>query len=189
MGPPPSNDTVIPTLLTLFTTVWPLATPVWSGLPGPCAIEGPAYYAIELVTTRNIPGTGLAIATAEVSVPRASPFSVSLTADGSYAYDLKVVLTRMNAPRQGQLVAWVTTREIDQIVRMGALDDELRTSGSVSWNKFIVVVTLESNDDPEQTMWTGPIVFRGGSRSGLMHTMVGHGPLEQENCAAYGYAN
>ena len=52
-----------------------------------------------------------------------------------------------------------------------------------------MVVTLESSDDPDQTMWTGPIVFRGASRSGMMHTMVGHGPLQQENCAAYGYGN
>ena len=189
MGPPPSNDTVIPTLLTLFTTVWPAATPAWSGLPDPCAVEGPAYYAFELVTTKNIPGTGFALATAEVSLPIASPFSVALTADGSYEYDLKVTLARMNAPHQGHLVAWVTTREIDRVVRMSTLDDDLQASGSVSWNKFIVVVTLESSDDPDQTMWTGPIVFRGASRSGMKHTMVGHGPLQQENCAAYGYGN
>ena len=152
-------------------------------------MEGPAYYAIELVTTRNIPGTGLATATAEVSLPIASPFSVAVAADGSYEYDLRVTLARMNVPRQGHLVAWVTTREIDRVERMGALDDDLRASGSVSWNKFLVVVTLESEDDPSRTMWTGPIVFRGVSRSGMMHTMVGHGPLQQENCAAYGYAN
>ena len=36
-------------------------------------------------------------------------------------------------------------------------------------------------------MWTGPIVIRGMSRSGMMHTMAGHGPFEEENCAAYGY--
>ena len=59
----------------------------------------------------------------------------------------------------------------------------------MSWNKFIVLITLESSDDPAQRMWAGPIVFRGMSRSGMMHTMVGHGPLVQENCAAYGYGN
>lgn len=36
-------------------------------------------------------------------------------------------------------------------------------------------------------MWSGPVVLRGMSRSGMMHTMAGHGPFEQENCAAYGY--
>jgi hypothetical protein len=29
--------------------------------------------------------------------------------------------------------------------------------------------------------------MRGMSRSGMMHTMAGHGPFQQENCARYGY--
>ena len=53
----------------------------------------------------------------------------------------------------------------------------------------IVVITLEAADDPAATRWSGPIVFRGMSRSGMMHTMVGHGALQQENCAAYGYGS
>ena len=100
-----------------------------------------------------------------------------------------VSLDRMRAPRDGQLVAWVTTAEIDHIERMGALDEHLQTTGRVDWNKYIVVITLEPGDDPSQEMWTGPIVMRGMSRSGMMHTMVGHGALQQENCAAYGYGN
>jgi len=154
-----------------------------------CMAEGPEYYAFDLVTTKNIPGTGLAIGTAELSVSPTSPFVVSLTADGSYEYDVHVSLERMKVPAQGRLVAWVTTRDIDQIERIGALDANLQASGHVAWNKFIVVITLELTDDAEQTMWTGPIVFRGMSRSGMMHTMVGHGALQMENCSSYGYAN
>jgi hypothetical protein len=150
---------------------------------------GPEYYAVELFTTKNIPGTGLARGRAEISVSGASPFSVVLGPDGSYVYDVDVSLDRMRAPREGRLVAWVTTPEIDRIERIGALDGNLHASGVVYWNKFIVVVTLESNDDPAADSWTGPIVFRGMSRSGMMHTMVGHGALQQENCAAYGYGN
>ncbi|MGB0543927.1 MAG: hypothetical protein ACPGPI_09425 [Longimicrobiales bacterium] len=151
--------------------------------------EGPPYYAFELVTTKNIPGTGLATGTVEASVSANSPFSVQLAADGSYAYDLQVSLDRMRVPRHGQLVAWVTTSEIDRIERIGALDEHLEASGRVDWNKYIVVITLERADDPSQALWTGPIVMRGMSRSGMMHTMVGHGALQQENCAAYGYGN
>ena len=44
-----------------------------------------------------------------------------------------------------------------------------------------------TDDDPGAERWSGPIVFRGMSRSGMMHTMVGHGALQKENCAAYGY--
>ena len=150
---------------------------------------GPQYYAFELVTTKNIPGTGLATGKVQASVSGNSPFSVQLTPDGSYAYDLHVSLQRMKAPLQGNLVAWVTTTEIDRIERMGALDANLQTSGRVRWNKYIVVITLESSDDPDQKQWAGPIVMRGMSRSGMMHTMVGHGALQEENCAAYGYGN
>ena len=153
-----------------------------------CA-PGPEYYAIELFTTKNIPGTGYATGTAEVAVSSDSPFTVGVTADGSYRYDLHLSLDRMRLPRSGRLVAWVTTPEIDQVVRIGALDEALTASGAVAWNRFIVVVTLEPADDTSATMWTGPIVLRGMSRSGMMHTMVGHGALQQENCAAYGYGS
>jgi hypothetical protein len=154
-------------------------------LPG----DGPDYYAFELHTTRNVPGTGLAEGRAEVSVSGSSPFTVSLAEDGSYLYDVRVSIDRMKAPRDGRLVAWVTTPDIDRIQRIGALDEHLRGAGQVAWNKFIVVVTLEPGDEPEADIWTGPVVFRGMSRSGMMHTMVGHGALQQENCAAYGYGN
>lgn len=163
-----------------------------SGSPasGVCPVPmGPEYYSFELFTTRNIPGTGLATGRAEVAVSGSSPFSVTLGPDGSYVYDLHVALDRMKPPRQGRLVAWVTTPEIDRIERIGALDTNLRASGAVEWNKFIVVITLEAGDDPDASTWTGPVVFRGMSRSGMMHTMVGHGALQQENCAAYGYGN
>jgi hypothetical protein len=170
------------TFLALFGSSPAVDTGSW------CA-EGPPYYAFELYTTKNIPGTGLATGTVDVAVAGTSPFSVSLGPDGSYVYDLQVSLDRMKAPRDGRLVAWVTTPEIDQIVRMGALDENLRGAGTVSWNKFIVVITLEFGDDASAGIWSGPIVFRGMSRSGMMHTMVGHGALQQENCAAYGYGN
>ena len=149
--------------------------------------NGPEYYAVELVGTKNIPGMGLATGRAEVSVSASSPFSVSLTTDGSYQYDVRVSLERMRSPRAGVLVAWVTTPDLISVRRLGALDGKLQVSGSASWNKFIVVVTLEVEDDPAAERWSGPIAFRGMSRSGMMHTMAGHGPFQQENCAAYGY--
>ena len=174
----------------LFLLAFALAAPpVRPPVCGGAHAAGPEYYAFQLVTTRNLPGTGLARGSAEVAFASESPFQVSLTADGSYLYEIDVLLERMRAPRQGALVAWVTTPDLDRVVRMGALDEHLRTSGSVTWNKFLVVITLEPTDDPHQRLWTGPVVFRGMSRSGMMHTMVGHGALQQENCAAYGYAN
>jgi hypothetical protein len=167
-----------------------LAPGVTDHVPMMCvAPAGPEYYAFGLVTTKNVPGTGLAEGQAEVSVSGSSPFSVSLGADGSYVYDVRVALNRMKLPRGGTLVAWVTSPQLDRIERIGALDENLRASGTVSWNKFLVVITLEPEDRPDAAAWTGPVAFRGMSRSGMMHTMVGHGALQQENCQAYGYGN
>ncbi len=170
------------------------STPARASVPAhPSAVPicplpaGPEYYAFPLAATGNLPGTGYARGRAEIAVPATSPFPVALAADGSYVYDVQVAIDNMRAPRSGTLVAWVTTPDLDRVERIGSLGETLRASGPVSWNKFIVVVTLEPADDPEAATWSGPIVFRGMSRSGAMHTMVGHGALQQENCTSYGY--
>jgi len=151
---------------------------------------GPEYYAFELFTTRNVPGTGLARGFAEIQVAGSSPFSVSLAPDGSYVYEVRVGLDRMKQPARGRLVAWIATPEIDRVERIGTLDASLHATGTVRWNKFLVVITLEPEGAPETAgTWSGPVAFRGMSRSGMMHTMVGHGALQQENCAAYGYGS
>lgn len=160
------------------------AAPAPGALPT-CA--PPEYYAIELVTTRNIPGTGYSRGTADVTF-RPAPFGVSVAPDGSYSYDVRIRFENLKTPRAGQYVAWLTTTELDEVVPVGPLDDEGAASGPVDWNKFIVVVTLEDAWNPEADRWSGPVAFRGMSRSGMMHTMIGHGPLQDEKCAAYGYA-
>ncbi len=151
-----------------------------------CDPEPPEYYAIELFTTKNILGTARATGSAEVTFA-SSPFAVSVAEDGSYAYDIAIAVERMERPASGTLVAWLTTPQLNEIDRLGPLDEQLSVVGSVRWNKFLVVVSLESADDAAQPRWSGPIVLRGMSRSGMMHTMAGHGPFETENCAAFGY--
>ncbi|MYH53489.1 MAG: hypothetical protein F4139_11215 [Gemmatimonadetes bacterium] len=147
---------------------------------------GPEYYRFPMVSTRRVPGTGNATGVGEVAFAQ-SPFGVALADDGSYDYDFTVRFERLRHPRSGTFVVWATTPELDQITLAGELTDPVSFSGKVAWNKFLVVVTLEPAFDPDATMWTGPIVIRGMSRSGMMHTMAGHGPFEEENCAAYGY--
>ncbi len=173
----------------------------WAGLPsevadvvgvcegaafGAAALRGPEYYQFPMVSTRRVPGTGNAAGVGEVAFTQ-SPFGVALAGDGSYDYDFTVRFERLRLPRSGTFVVWATTPELDQVVLAGELTDPVSFSGKVAWNKFLVVVTLEPAFDPDATMWTGPIVIRGMSRSGMMHTMAGHGPFEEENCAAYGY--
>lgn len=148
--------------------------------------RGPEYYQFPMVSTRRVPGTGNATGVGEVAFAQ-SPFGVALAEDGSYHYDFTVRFERLRPPRSGAYVVWTTTPELDQVVLAGELADPVAFSGKVAWNKFLVVVTLEPVFDPDATIWTGPIVIRGMSRSGMMHTMAGHGPFEEENCAAYGY--
>jgi hypothetical protein len=143
------------------------------------------YYDFALIPTEQVPGIGRAYGTGKVTF-QSSPFGVAIGADGSYLYDAVLSFPGLRPPGEGALTVWFTTPSLDRIERKGVL-----TGGAfeapVAFNKFLVVVTLEPTDDPDATMWRGPIVSRGMSRSGLMHTMAGHGPYETENCAAYGY--
>lgn len=138
------------------------------------------------MTTGRVPGAGRASGVGEVTFP-SSPFGVALAEDGSYRYDFTLRIERLAPARAGAYVVWTTTPELDQVALAGPLPDPARFEGHVAWNKFLVVVTLEPAFDPAATTWTGPVVMRGMSRSGMMHTMAGHGAFEEEKCAAYGY--
>ena len=144
------------------------------------------YYAIDMVKTGRVPGTGRSRGIGEASFAR-SPFGVAIAPNGAYIYNLSVAFELLKAPKNGYYTAWITTAAVDQVTRLGVLDENGRASGRVGWNKYLVVLTLEPEDDPEATTWSGPIVSRGMSRSGLMHTMAGHGPYEGEPCAKYGF--
>ncbi len=172
--------------------VWLGPSAAWAGggvcglpLPNDPDTDPPAYYAIDLVPTRNLPGLGRSEGTAHVSFAP-SPFGIALSPDGRYVYDLALATERLPTPKAGVYVVWVATPSLDQIRRLGVLDAG-RLKGRVDWNKFLVVVTLEPSADALGAIWQGPIIMRGLSRSGLMHTMAGHGPFQQEPCAQYGY--
>ena len=152
-----------------------------------CVSSPVPYYGFPLVTTKNVPGTGQGSGTVEVTFVEQSPFGVSVTENGSYEYQLDISLHRINIRGDGDLVAWVTTRDLSEIERLGVLHNNQNIQGTVDWNKYLVVITLEHDTAESATRWQGPIVMRGMSRSGMMHTMVGHGVLQEENCFAYGY--
>jgi hypothetical protein len=155
--------------------------------PIKCMGSGSEYYTIDLVTTKNIPGTGQATGKAVMKFAP-NPFGISISKDGSYRHRLDIHLNKVNKPKDGVFVAWVTTPSLEKVKLLGSLDEDLRVSDSVDWNKYIVVITLEEEAPaPNSSMWSGSIAFRGLSRSGLMHTMAGHGPFAQEPCAKYGY--
>ena len=145
----------------------------------------PAYYAIELVSTRRVPGARNASGVGDVSFAR-SPFGIAVTPTGEYIYNVDLQVQGLNAQSRGVYTAWLTTSALDQVKRLGGLDVGGAIRGQTTWNKFLVVITLEPDEEARQR-WSGPIVARGMSRSGRMHTMAGHGPFQLEPCTTYGY--
>ena len=152
-----------------------------------CVDTGSEYYTLDLVTTKNIPGTGQAEGKAIMKFAP-NPFGISITKNGSFRHLLDIQVNKANTPKSGVFVVWVTTPTLDKVRLIGPLDNNFKVSGTVDWNKYIVVITLEEKVPAISTdNWSGPIAFRGLSRSGLMHTMAGHGPFDEEPCAKYGY--
>lgn len=152
----------------------------------------PEYYAFEMVATRNVPGTARLRGQAEVTFVRGSPFGISVSADGSYAYDVRLALDNLpEAPAGHAWAVWLTKSDLSEVTYAGTLQPDTEFMGRVSWNKFLAIVTLEDAAalavEGGPMRWQGPVVTRGMSRSGMMHTMAGHGPFQQENCAAFGY--
>ena len=149
--------------------------------------DPPVYYAIDLITTKKIRGARRATGVGNLTyVP--SPFGVAISKSGNYVYDVSVELGNIDSKMAGQLVAWVTSTDLSDIRKIGVLDDAFKAKGQVDFQKFLVVVTLEPDGAEVGDMWTGPVVLRGMSRSGLMHTKAGHGPFQVENCASYGFS-
>ena len=143
------------------------------------------YYGIEMVPTKRVPGTGSGVGLGKVTFA-SSPYGVAVSPSGAYVVDITLALRRIKKPKKGFLTAWATRDDLLETTRLGVLDDDFRVSGQAGWNKFLLVVSLEPTDEPTEK-WTGPIVMRGMSRSGMMHTLAGHGPFEKEPCAKYGF--
>jgi len=181
----------LPVALSLMLLTAASPAPEKSAPRSPCSgvardlIGSSTYYEIPLVTTKRVAGTGLAKGTARINFAT-SPFGVSVSPKGSYIYEIALRVERLAPSKKGVYTAWISTPELDQVERLGALDESFALSGRVEWNKFLVIITLEPSTEPTDT-WQGPIILRGMSRSGLMHTMAGHGPFELEPCATYGF--
>lgn len=183
--------------LTILILVALAATPAAAvpspTLPLPCAatplVEGtaaPDYYAIDLVSTGRVPGTRSAAGAAAVTFAP-SPFGIAVTPQGDYRQTLRIAVEGLRAPAQGAYAVWITTPQLDAVRFVGFLDENGRIEGSVTFNKFLVVISLEDSVDALGERWRGPVVLRGMSRSGRMHTMAGHGPFQAEPCLKYGY--
>jgi len=152
------------------------------------SLRAPDYYAFPLVSTQQTRGTAQGGHVALYF--GVSPFGVDLSEDGSYEQCLKVTAPALPAPGEGrEYVVWVATPTLDRTARIGRVGEEGTALGTVRWNKFLVIVTLEpvgvgepSVEGPAggDSRWTGPIVMRGRARSGMMHSLIGHDPFNPE---------
>lgn len=173
----------------VFLTAWTGDYPApRESEPAPICLpsDPPVYYAIDLVSTKRLPGTRRATGTVDMTF-KPSPFAVTVSGTGVYRYDLRGRTSNLKPPKQGTYVVWLSTPDLSEVRLLGPLSDEMTFEGEVDYLKFLVIVTLEEAYDPEQERWNGPVALRGLSRSGLMHTMAGHGPFQSEPCAFYGY--
>jgi hypothetical protein len=145
-----------------------------------CTTRGPDPFQMRLVPTAHANG-----AAGDVVLRFAdSPFGVAVTGEGHHLYQATIRTSRL--PRDtGALVVWAASPELDQVVRLGAIGEDGTLSGTIALNKFLVFITAEASADVER--WAGPILLRGISPSGRMHTMAGHGPFADESCAAWGF--
>lgn len=181
----------------------PFGSPGGPGLAAPPAAPAPAacvaaadtgeartvaseFYEIELVPTGNVTGTGGFTGTAVVRFAD-SPFDVAVSRDGTFRRSVRVDMRGLRPPPRGDYVVWATPPDLDPIVKLGPLGEDLLLDAKVAFPKFLLVVTLEEDPEGVRGRWSGPIVHRGMSRSGFLHTMAGHGPFQGEPCAGYGF--
>ena len=126
---------------------------------GPAA--DPDLYCIELIHAPDFPGASGYV---ELT-PSASPFGVAVTVDGHHRFDLTLHAGGLpDAAALGDYsgyVAWATTPRLRPVVNLGPVANGLTTIGSVDLDKFLVLVTAES--DPDAPAWEGRIVLRGTS--------------------------
>lgn len=146
----------------------------------------PDFYAIELVPTGKVTGTGSFVGRAEVRLDD-SPFDVAVSEDGTFRRQVRIDMRGLRPAPRGDYVVWVTPPTLDPVLKLGALGEDMMLTGHVAFPKFLLVVSLEEHPQEVEGKWKGPIVHRGMSRSGFMHTMAGHGPFRGEPCSSYGF--
>lgn len=173
----------LPAVLAAFATILAAAPAAAASAHGStaCPATPPDPLFIRLVPTANANG-----ASGEVDLRFAqSPFGVTLTRDGNHDFALEMRVHGLELPAGAVAVAWAATPDLGTVVRLGELSTDGTLEGRIALNKFLVFLTAETN--PEVERWSGPVLLRGSSPSGRMHSMAGHGPFESEPCAVIGF--
>jgi hypothetical protein len=106
----------------------------------------------------------------------ASPFGVAVRADGVASYDVRLELSGLPAPSSlGEyttFVAWATTTNLSRWHRLGTVRNGTTTVGRAELNKFLLVITAES--DSLASTRSGPTVLHGPSPSTWLQSLLNH---------------
>jgi hypothetical protein len=105
-----------------------------------------------------------------------SPFGIAVTADGRAQYDVQVTVSDLPAPSTlgayTAYVAWATSPDLTRWDRLGVIGNGTTTVGHIALNKFLLVITAESDSAPKTH--AGPTVLHGTSPSGWLQSFLNH---------------
>lgn len=105
-----------------------------------------------------------------------SPFGVAVTADGRASYDVQITSSGLPEPASignySSYVAWAATTDLSRWERLGTVHNGSVTVGHVDFNKFLLVISAES--DSTTTSHAGPTVLHGTSPSGWLQSFLTH---------------
>jgi hypothetical protein len=155
----------------------PVAVTAVDAVAPTCTSVAPAIATIRLVPTA--PANGAA-GTAELRFAP-SPFGAAVSSDGRLVYRAEVRTSGL--PTGAVRVVWAASPDLTEVSRLGTLDADGALSADIDLNKFLIFITGELSADVDR--WSGPILLRGISPSGRMHTMAGHGPFSSEPCGTF----
>ncbi|HJQ18963.1 MAG TPA: hypothetical protein VJ867_01355 [Gemmatimonadaceae bacterium] len=105
-----------------------------------------------------------------------SPFGVALTPDGHARYDAEIEVSNLPTPASlgdyRSFVAWAVSSDLTEWHRLGAVTNGRNTVGQAELNKFLLVITAESDSAPAARK--GPVILRGTSPSSWLQSFLTH---------------
>jgi FtsP/CotA-like multicopper oxidase with cupredoxin domain len=123
-----------------------------------------SLYCIQLLPTRDFTE---ARGYVEMARP-VSPFGLTVTREGRQRYELMLDIKGLPelGPDDGHWVLWASPLTLDPVLNLGEVGNGHASVGEVSFNKFMLVISLESDLGGEARK--GPLVLRGRSPSSRM---------------------
>jgi suppressor of ftsI len=123
-----------------------------------------SLYCIQLLPTRDFTE---ARGYVEMARP-VSPFGLTVTREGRQRYELMLDIKGLPelGPDDGHWVLWASPLTLDPVLNLGEVGNGHASVGEVSFNKFMLIISLESDLGGEARK--GPLVLRGRSPSSRM---------------------